>query len=558
MLDESTLDADVELSEHIAELEERIRRASAEEAREKAAIEALTPWAELDMPLSFRGTERAAVTLCSFPAALDMAEADLALGAAAPEAQLLRVSDDKALHYAVLICLKEEQDAAAEALRPLGFSVMTVQETAGTAKEGIAAAEKRLAELAEEKQQCAAAIASHAECARRAEAARGHAQHAHRPRGGRGQAAADGQHRLPQRLGGGRTRGRPGQDAGKIRLRLGDRRPHGGRIPEVPVKLKNNKLTRALNMVTEMYSLPAYNNVDPNPLMAPFFILFYGIMLADMGYGILMVIAAAVILAKKKPQKGMRNFFELMLWCGISTTIWGAVTGGLFSDAPVQIARIIDPDTTWQGLPALFTPLNDTIMILIGAMCLGFVQIITGMIVSVVIKIRRGEVFLRRVRGGHLVVIFLGIGCWVLGIGKIGKIPVVLAIGVVMLFIGSAKGKKGFGIFTGFVGAIYNGVTGYFGDILSYSRLMALMLAGSVIAQVFNTIAAIPGNIVVFLIISLVGNALNFALNLLGCFVHDLRLQCLEYFGKFYEDGGKPFRPLAVNTKYVTVTNTDK
>ena len=141
LLDESTLDADVELCEHIAELEERIRRATAEEGREKAAIEALSPWAELDMPLSFRGTERAAVTLCSFPAALDMAEADLALGAAAPEAQLLRVSDDKALHYAVLICLKEEQDAAAEALRPLGFSVMTVQETAGTAKEGIAAAE---------------------------------------------------------------------------------------------------------------------------------------------------------------------------------------------------------------------------------------------------------------------------------------------------------------------------------------------------------------------------------------------------------------------------------
>ena len=128
-----------------------------------------------------------------------------------------------------------------------------------------------------------------------------------------------------------------------------------------------------------------------------------------------------------------------------------------------------------------------------------------------------------------------------------------------MLFIGSAKGKKGFGIITGFIGAIYNGVTGYFGDILSYSRLMALMLAGSVIAQVFNTIARhtgehrrVPGDI------SIVGNALNFALNLLGCFVHDLRLQCLEYFGKFYEDGGKPFRPLAVNTKYVTRRSTDK
>ena len=331
--------------------------------------------------------------------------------------------------------------------------------------------------------------------------------------------------------------------------------PSEDEYPEVPVKLKNNRLTRALNMVTEMYSLPAYNNVDPNPLMAPFFILFYGIMLADMGYGVLMIAAAAVVLAKAKPRKGMRNFFELMLWCGISTTIWGAITGGLFSDAPLQIARIINPDTTWEGLPALFTPLNDTIMILIGAMCLGFVQIITGMIVSVTIKVRRGEIFSAVFEEGTWWVIFAGIACLALGVGNIGGVPVVLVIGVVMLFIGSAKGKKGFGIISGFIGAIYNGVTGYFGDILSYSRLMALMLAGSVIAQVFNTIGAIAGNIFVFLLISIVGNALNFALNLLGCFVHDLRLQCLEYFGKFYEDGGKPFRPLEVNTKYVTVTN---
>ena len=115
------------------------------------------------------------------------------------------------------------------------------------------------------------------------------------------------------------------------------------------------------------------------------------------------------------------------------------------------------------------------------------------------------------------------------------------------------RNSNQFRIFTGFVGAIYNGVTGYFGDILSYSRLMALMLAGSVIAQVFNTLGAIPGNIIVFIIISMAGNALNFALNLLGCYVHDLRLQCLEYFGKFYQDGGKPFRPMAVNTRYVDI-----
>ena len=106
---------------------------------------------------------------------------------------------------------------------------------------------------------------------------------------------------------------------------------------------------------------------------------------------------------------------------------------------------------------------------------------------------------------------------------------------------------------TAIFGSLYNHVTGYFGDILSYSRLMALMLAGSVIAQVFNTLGAIPGNIPLFIVISLVGNTLNFGLNLLGCYVHDLRLQCLEYFGKFYEDGGKPFRPLDYKTKYYDV-----
>mgnify|MGYP002543580359 CR=1 FL=1 len=255
LLDETTLDADVELSEHIAELEERIRRASAEEAREKAAIEALTPWAALDLPLGFHGTERAAVTLCSFPAALDMAEADLALGAAAPEAQLLRVSDDRSLHYAVLVCLREEQDAAAEALRPLGFSIMTVQETSGTAKEGIAAAEARLAELAEEKQQCASAIASHAdsrdELKLRADTLSTRIDRAEaeskllRTESTvclTGWVLAEREAELAKTL-------------EKYDCAWETAEPGKDEYPEVPVKLKNNRVTRALNMVTEMYSL---------------------------------------------------------------------------------------------------------------------------------------------------------------------------------------------------------------------------------------------------------------------------------------------------------------
>ena len=136
-------------------------------------------------------------------------------------------------------------------------------------------------------------------------------------------------------------------------------------------------------------------------------------------------------------------------------------------------------------------------------------------------------------------------------------VPVVLVIGVLMLVYGSGRGKKGFGKVTGLVSAVYNGVTGFFSDILSYVRLMALMLSGAVLAQVFNMLGATTGNVVGFVVIALIGNALNLALNLLGCYVHDMRLQFLEFFGRFYKEGGKSYRPLSVETQYVEVMKED-
>ena len=135
----------------------------------------------------------------------------------------------------------------------------------------------------------------------------------------------------------------------------------------------------------------------------------------------------------------------------------------------------------------------------------------------------------------------------------------VLIVGGVMLLFGAGRHEKGFGKVTAAVGCIYNTATGWFGDILSYSRIMALMLAGSVVGSVFNTIGAMPAQssgvnpltVGVFVLIFLIGHVLNFALNLLGCYVHDLRLQCLEFFGKFYKDGGRPFAPLAIRSKYL-------
>lgn len=329
--------------------------------------------------------------------------------------------------------------------------------------------------------------------------------------------------------------------------------PEPEEYPEVPVQLRNNKITNALNMVTNMYSLPSYDGVDPNPLMAPFFILFYGLMMADMGYGLIMILAAVVAMKKMHPRKGSLSFCQLLLYSGISTFIMGILTGGFFGDALAQIGKILGKPDGWGELWCLFSPMTDVMTVLIGAMVLGLIHLNTGMVISVVEKIKKGDAASAFWEEGSLWVILIGAVMMALNVGSVGGVPVVLVVGCVMLFYGGSRGAKGFGKLTSLFSTLYNTVTGWFGDILSYSRIMALMLAGSVIATVFNTIGGIANSLWLFIPVFLIGHSLNFALNLLGCYVHDLRLQCLEYFGKFYKDGGRAFKPLEVSTKYYDI-----
>ena len=287
--------------------------------------------------------------------------------------------------------------------------------------------------------------------------------------------------------------------------------------------------------------------------MAPFFILFYGLMMADMGYGLIMVIAALVAMKKIKPRRGTLSFCQLLLYGGISTFVMGALTGGFFGNALEQIGIILNLGEGWGVLPALFNPMTDSMMVLIGAMVLGLIHLNTGMVINFVKKTKRGQLSDAIWEEGALWVTLVGGVLLALGFGNVAGVPVVLVIGLLMVFYGGSRSAKGFGKLLSVFTTLYNTATGWFGDILSYSRIMALMLAGSVIATVFNTIGAIANNIVFFAVIFIIGHSLNFALNLLGCYVHDLRLQCLEYFGKFYEDGGRPFQPLEVKTKYYNV-----
>lgn len=549
LLDETNLQVHMDKANQVIALDDNIRRLTAEEGVKHSDIAALTPWADLDLPLDCTGTETSALVLGTFPGSVDFAQAVSALAEATEKAELFTISSEKALSYVALVCYREDLEAAQLALRPLGFAAVNLNEYQGTAAENIAAAETALKNIAAEKEHCANEIIALAEyrgqiklCADTlaTKVARAEAESRLMCTDSvsvfQGWVPAENEEAMAAVV-------------EKFDCAWSTEDPVEEEYPEVPVKLKNGKISRSLNAVTEMYSLPAYDGIDPNPYMTPFFIFFYGMMMADMGYGILMVLACALVLKLKKPGGMMKNFFELFFWCGLSTIGWGAVTGGFFGDAPVQVAKILNPETTWTGLPYLINPLEDTVTILIGAVAMGFVHIITGTVIGFIDNIKRKQYLAAFTDQLTWWVAFLGIGCMVLGLG-----PWVLAAAGVMIVVGSFLSGEGLGKVTGIFGALYNNVTGYFGDLLSYARLMALMLAGSVIAQVFNTIGAIPGNLFIFLLISLVGNTLNFGLNLLGCFVHDLRLQCLEFFGKFYKDGGIAFRPLEMKTKFFTIT----
>ena len=552
-LDDTGLSGALKFAGAIEGYDARIKRISAEESRQRSIIDSLQPWLGLDLPLNTEGTERCGVLMGTIPVKMELADVQAALAQVDEESELFQVNEDKRDRYVLLVAMKETIPAMQECLRGFGFTASALGGMKGTARECLSAANEALKELAAEKEACAHSIV--------AEAVRRDELKLAADRVSTKIALAEADEKLYGTASTVVMEGWIPEEKEQELIKVFDDfgcayetlTPTVEEYPEVPVKLKNNKVTNGLNMVTEMYSLPVYGSLDPNPLMAPFFILFYGLMMADMGYGLLMVIAALVAMKKIKPRKGSLSFCQLLLWGGISTFVCGALTGGFFGDALVKIGQILGKPSGWGELPALFSPMTDSMMVLIGAMVLGLVHLNTGMVINFVKKTKRGQLADAIWEEGALWVTLVGIILFVLKIGNVSGVPVVLVIGLLMVFYGGSRSAKGLGKLLSIFTTLYNTATGWFGDILSYSRIMALMLAGSVIATVFNTIGAIANSFWLFIPVFLIGHALNFALNLLGCYVHDLRLQCLEYFGKFYEDGGRPFKPLEVTTKYYNV-----
>ena len=333
---------------------------------------------------------------------------------------------------------------------------------------------------------------------------------------------------------------------------------------EVPVLLDNKNFFVPYEAITEMYSLPDYRGFDPTSIFALFYAVFFGIMLSDAGYGIIMAAGCFTVLRKFNLEGNTYKMVKLFFYCGISTTIWGALFGGWFGDIVAVFTRTF-LGTEIAVAPIWFNPLDDPMKMLIFSLALGIIHLFTGMAIKAYMQIKEGHWFDALCDEGFWYITILGLIAW-LGGGMV--LPSAVAVGKWMTIIGAAglfltggRHNKGFGKVTGGLSNIYN-ITSYMSDILSYARLLALGLATGVIAQVVNTLGSLfgggIGGLIALVIIFLLGHTLNLAINVLGAFIHSSRLQYVEFFGKFYEDGGEPFDPFRKKTKYIKIEQEEE
>lgn len=562
----------------------RIQTLDKESAEQKAAIlkiensiESLKPWLSMGVPLNFEGTEYTVMIPGVMSGMLTLEQIYEKLAEQAPEleADVHIISAEQDTTYLAVICLREVEELMSEALRSIGFARPSYL-IGGVPAEAKSDMEKEISEIQSkisEIEKEVSDLAVHREGLKIL-------SDYYRVRGEKYEVLG----RLPQSertfLVSGYV---PQPETAKVQKLLADQYDcvidveDLGEEEEGPVLLKNNKFSAASEGIVEAFGLPAKGEIDPTTIMSFFYVFFFGMMLSDAAYGVILSVACGILLLKfPRMGRGLKQNIQLFFWCGISTLFWGIMFGGYFGDAVTVIAKVFfGRDIV---VPAVwFVPLDEPMKLLVFCMLFGVIHLFAGLgikgymylkdkkyldffcdvilwymlLVGLLIMLIPSELFASI---AQTEIVFPAV------VNALGKWLAILgAVGILLM---SGRGHKNFGLRIG-LGAydLYN-ISGWLSDVLSYSRLLALGLATGVIASVINQMGSMGGKsitgVIIFVLAFIIGHLFNMAINLLGAYVHTNRLQFVEFFGKFYEGGGRAFHPFKENTKYADIEEETK
>ncbi len=544
--------------------------AMAEYNRLEGVLRSLTPWMEYPLPLEGEGTALSEVWMGTLPPRTLISAADDAL--AELHAGVEEISRDETGVYVAVLLLKEDADAAARALAGVGFTRLSFKGLPAPAeapKENHRICLKELDGLDNRIQICTDRLRGLSDRLPEVKVLFDLEKTALTAATQKQKLAATEQCVVLEGWVPAERDARVAAALDKLPCAYGLAEPAEGEEP--PVLLKNNGFATNFEWVVSMYSYPKYGTFDPTFVMSIFYFIIFGLMFADVGYGALLVLVgflAPKILHTKPSMTRMLNMFA---YCGIACTAFGFVFGGWFGDLPyalmtgfggyesAEAAKEAYPifnglTITLGGSPVSLNPLDNPMAFLVVALIMGAVHLIAGMAVKFVLLCKEGNVFAAIFDIGSYWILFAGLGLIFVS-PTVGWIT--LGVGALMILATYGRAQKNpvMRVLMGFKG-LYDLIS-YASDLLSYCRILALGLAAAVMAQVFNLLATMGGptpvGFVLLVVVLLIGHVLNIAINLLGSFVHTSRLQYLEFFGKFFEDGGVGFDPALPSNEYSTV-----
>ncbi|WMJ78151.1 MULTISPECIES: V-type ATP synthase subunit I [unclassified Sedimentibacter] len=543
----------------VVELSKSYNNLCSEQNKLETSILSLKPWVKYELPLEFRETIYTSIFIGVVPSVIDVDRLKSDLDQETDKYVIDILASDKEQYYITTICLTKEKDDVYEVLKQFGFNNAEFKDLTGTASENIALYEKRLKEISESKSAIEKNFSEYVQYKEEIQAYYDYLT-----------IEKDKNKILGNMLKTDTTFYLQGWIPDSSKEQIGSvlkkyecwfeiSEPEEGE--PYPILLNNNSFSQPFESITELYSLPSPTSIDPTSIMAPFYMMFFGLMLADVGYGAIISGACFIILRKFNIEGNLKKMMKMFFYCGLATIFWGIMFGSYFGDALTTIARVMF-NGDFAIKPIWINPITEPMTLLIFSLLFGVVHLFVGMGIKAYMDIRDGHPLDALFDIGFWYGFIIGIALWlfgnsvIAGSNVVGKwMTIVFGIGLIL-----TQGREKEGLISKLFSGVLSlyGITSYLSDVLSYSRLLALGLATGVISSVVSVLGSLGGTgifaSILLVVVLLIGHTFNIAINSLGTFVHAARLQYVEFFGKFYEGGGDAFNPFMKKTKYIKIT----